>query len=767
MDRASGPVRGWLGREAEDLATLATAAVAVPLTWVAVLGWRPPLATFGHDGLAAFLLPAAELAKTGGDWDALLWRAHVLGGIAVRDTLGPFPPLAWLARLGLGPTAMLNASAFLLQAVIAFLSLRAATDLAHAWCGTRPRLAWAMRVAGVWLCGFAPVLGWRFSNGHQTLVAGMLPFLAALSLLAAAAVGSGGLLLTVIAAGAAACGLLFTGHQMVLYGAVFGGPILLGLWVSSGRRAEAWLRAALALLGALLIALPSLAGPLAHALGSDSLRPVTGLDIVYSYLTATPLDWVTSIGWTREAVPLSRPEALHHETNFPLGPAAVLAALAPWRRARGLLAGLAASALLALGFSLNLRAVSAPLLLLVPPLGSFRVPTRAVLPALALLPILGLAAALSLPPPRRRLIVSGAAVGLALLAAPPLAREAAGWAIAGALAFTLARAPRRAEAAAAALAVALAFGALGAFRERLVPFTDSEALLARAAALGHAAVAARPELASPLARVRPGLGIDPLEPNTAWAAGLSSLDGYSFPNRRFVALVGVLRQQEYSPTALLLRFPEDHRSSFPLYTLYNVGVRVEADSEAPSLGSGVAVSPLVPTLGEAWFSAGVRRVGSWSTLAGALLTHRDRLQLRARDDVWLVSSDSAPALSRLPLGKLPGCERARVSDLRSELGGQRLELEVETEASCPLTLAMNFDERLCAWSQDPDAAEAPLTTFPAFGSLLGVWVPAGTSRVAIRATSPSLPAPAAWRLVGWALVACAAWPRLRADPPSA
>jgi hypothetical protein len=753
MDGASGR----LAREWEDLASLALAAVLVPLTWVALLGWRPPLATFGYDGLAAFLLPAAELAKASGDWDSVLWRAHILGGVALRDTIGPFPPLAWLARLGLGPTSMLNGSAFLLQAVIAFLSFRAATDLAHGWLGSRPRLGWLLRLAAVWLCGFAPVLGWRLGNGHQTLIAGMLPFLSALSLLAAAAVGSGSAVLTLVAAGAAACGLLFTGHQMVLYGAVFGGPILLGLWLSSGRRVALLLRPALALLGTFLIALPSLWGPLAHAFSSDSLRALTGLDIVYSYLTATPLDWLSSIPWTRAAVPLARPEAFHHETNFPMGPATVLLALVPWRRARALLAGLAASGLLAFGFSLDLRAVSSTLLFLIPTLGSFRVPTRAVLPALAVLPILGLAATLALRRPSRRLVLSGAAAGAALFVLPALAREGVGWILAGALAFSLARAPGRAQAAAAALALAFSGGALGAFRERLVPFTHADGMLARATALGKAATAARPELASPLSRVRLGLELDPFAPNTAWAAGLSSLDGYSFPNRRFVTLVGALRQQEHNPAALLLRFPEDHRSSFPLYTLYNVAARVEASSPDPSRAGQVRVAPLVPTLGEAWFSAGALRVGSWSTLAGALVTHRSDLHILARDAVWLVPSDAAVASARLPEGRLPECDAAGVKNVRSELGGQRLSLDVTTEAACPLTIAMNFAESLRAWSVGPGQAETQLTTFPAFGSLLGVLVPRGTSGVVIRAAPPVLPAPTVWRLIGWALVACAAW----------
>ena len=255
---------------------------------------------------------------------------------------------------------------------------------------------------------------------------------------------------------------------------------------------------------------------------------------------------------------------------------------------------------------------------------------------------------------------------------PALAREGVGWILAGALAFALARAPGRAQAAAAALALAFAGGALGAFRERLVPFTHADGMLARARALGEATTAARPELASPLSRVRLGLELDPFAPNTAWAAGLSSLDGYSFPNRRFVTLVGALRQQEHNPAALLLRFPEDHRSSFPLYTLYNVAARVEASSPDPSRAGQVRVTPLVPTLGEAWFSAGARRVGSWSTLAGALLTHRSGLHILARDAVWLVPSDAAVASARLPEGRLPECDAAGVKNVRSELGGQRL-----------------------------------------------------------------------------------------------
>ena len=45
------------------------------------------------------------------------------------------------------------------------------------------------RVAVIWLCTFAPALGWRFGVGHPALVIGLLPFAATFTLVAASATG--------------------------------------------------------------------------------------------------------------------------------------------------------------------------------------------------------------------------------------------------------------------------------------------------------------------------------------------------------------------------------------------------------------------------------------------------------------------------------------------------------------------------------------------------------------------------------------------------
>lgn len=737
-------------QEREDLRILAIALVAVPLTWVILLGWTPPLAVFHRDGTSLFLLLAAELAEVGGDWDALLWRADLLGGVKVRDTVGPFPPLGVLAWLGLGPTTILVGTTFLLQTVFGFLGIRTATDLAHAWKGSRPRPSLLIAIAGVWLCGFAPVLAWRVANGHLSLMAGMVPFLAAVALVSAAGSGTLGLVFVAAASGAASCGLLSTGHQMVFYGAVFGGPILVGLWLDGPSR-NRLLAPALALLGALCLALPSLWSVLRHALSSDSLRTLSGMGLAHSYLTATPLDWITSLGWTREAVPLSRPPIFHHESNLPLGPVVVLLALVPWHRARALAVGLGLSVALGLAFSMRVPLLAEALLWLIPPLDSFRVPSRALLPVLALVPILALAAVLAAGPLRRRHALPALLLALVLLALPPLGREAVAWGLVGVGALAARRRPLL-RTAAAALLLGLAGGSVGAFGERLPAFEDTDALLTRARALGESVRRTHPGLSSPLARSRPSAALSPFGPNTAWAMRLSALDGYLFPNRRFVALVTALREHPYTAAAMLLRFPESYRSSWPLYRLFNVTSVVETLDPR-----GAVVRPLVQTAGPAWFSATVVPVSSPSALARRLRAESDTLHDRAHEIVWVVESD--PFVAAAGPARLEGarCEGGRVDAIETALRGQHVRVRVAPSSPCPLTIAMSYAENLRAIGRARDGGVQPLVTFPAYGALLGVWVPDGVERVDIDLVPPELPFALAWRVLGILLVGMAAF----------
>ena len=727
---------------------LATTVAVVPLTWL-LTGWRWPRSVSGHDGLANLLVLLQALTGEKGEWSRMAYRADFLGGMKARDAVGPFPPFGLLARGGFSPTTILDLTTFLLQVVIAFLGVRAALGLAAAWSGRDVRAGLLLRVAGIWACAFAPVLGWKIGAGHQTLVTGMLPFLAAFALVAAAGSGTASATLTVVAAAALVGGVLFTGHQLVLYGAIFGGPILLGAWWALGRRPRDLVLPASTVAGAAVLAMPALWGVLAHAFGTDSLRAMHGMRITYSYPTAQPLDWLTSVLWARDVLRPSQPPILHHEINNPAGPMLLLLALVPWRRARALAAGLGASAAAALLFSMNAHPFSDALLAVLPPLGSFRVPTRAILPALFVLPILALAGVLAEERPRVRPALAGLAAA-AMYLAPALVRELAGWALAASASFR----PRRPVALArlgaiprGAVFFILAAGGLAAFRERAVSFDafpDGDALLARAQRIGGEAVTTEPALRSALVRVSPSFEWPELLSNTAPATGLSSLDGYYFPQRRLVELMCATRGQAYQPNSLLLRFPPERPSSRALFQLYDVAWRLDESG---------AVAPLMETAGPAWFSSRLIRAPSFAALGRQLVSMRDDLAGQARRAAWLVEADPMVVRAGLPSSVDARCVDARVDGIDAWRGPTIAIARVTSPADCPLTFATNYAETLRATAVMAGGRPRAATVFPSYGSLAGVWVPRGAFEVRLTARVPRPPLPALWTALGAALLA--------------
>jgi hypothetical protein len=369
-------------------------------------------------------------------------------------------------------------------------------------------------------------------------------------------------------------------------------------------------------------------------------------------------------------------------------------------------------------------------------------------PALYVLPVLALAGALAHGEPPKRLGWALAA-GAAIAVLPSLAREAVAWA--ATVALMLAAVGRRAPAAAFVL---LAVGGLGAFRERLLPLVETDALLARAGRVGEAARRNQPALFSPLHRVRPEFEWPEFLANTAVAAGLSSLDGYYFPQRRFVELVNTLRYQPYQPNSLLLRFPPTHPSSLMLFQLYNVAWAVREDG---------TVTPQGPTAGAAWFSAGIARTWRYQDLREELRRPPDGLHNMARRTLWLMADDLHVWRAHLPEALDPLCAEAALLGVEAPPGGTA-RAQVNAPADCPLTFAMNYADTLRATAIG-SAGSAPATVFPAFGALAAVWVPRGTREVRVEAVPPRLPFALLWRLLGLGLVVGAGASALAAPPP--
>jgi hypothetical protein len=774
--------------ETQDGLTLALAALLVPATWLLV-GWSWGRSVAGHDGLAHTLLLLQRLSQASGDWSSLVYVPDLLGGAEIRNVVGPFPPFSVFARLGFSPTAILNLTVFLLQVLVAFLGARVAEDMASVWQPGADRLGWSGRVAVTWLSAFAPVLAWRLAYGHAVLVVGALPLLAGLAVFAAAAARRLTVVLLVTVTAVFCLALLYSAQQTVFYALFFGAPLLLGAWLSLGRGVRPLAAGLVALVGALLLALPGYWGMVAHAFSSDAPRLLGHESVTYSFLTSTAADWMSSIPWTRSAVPAVRQEIYHHEVNYPIGPLVVLLALLPWRRARALAVGAALSIVLVVAFSMDLRPISTALLALVPPLNYFRVPARAALPLLLTLPAFAVAAALAsgpaMPPegsgtkgpaspppqgsrsrhkkkaqaraedvgrtastPPSELVALPLAVLVVLLAS--LAREIVVWALAMSLVFLL-QSARPSPALSRWLSVRIVLLVLGvasvsAFHERLPPLQDGSALLGEANAIGNAVRQGRPELASALARVRLDLEMPAFAVNTAFASSLSSLDGYHFPTRRFAQLLFALRGVRYEPTAVFFKLTRDEPAFAVLRPLYNVGWQASLASRGR-----LEITTLEPTAGPAWFTAGMERDESIESLARELLASRATLPGSATETLRVVSSDPFVARAVLPTALDPSCRQATVGDVRWE--GGRARVGVVAPADCPLVFATNFAESLQATLVSGGGSPQHAPVFPAFGALAGVWVRKGTTEVRLEPVPARPPLGPLLSLLGLAVLA--------------
>jgi hypothetical protein len=583
--------------------------------------------------------------------------------------------------------------------------------------------------------------------GHENLVLGCFAFLAALSLVLRIRIGRIGLTHACVAAAALIECLPSQGHQTILYSVVFGGPVCLALLLqkggsASGRKA-AWTVALLLLAAALGISMPKFAGMLAHALGHDTGRRLGGEAVVYSFTTSTLRDWLGSIPWGQWLIPNDRPLFLHHEVNYPLGPLLLILCLVPWKKMGAAAFVLPISAFLAIAFSMDLRPVSSILLKVVPPLNDFRVPARAILPFACLVPILSCAALIRRTQGRERpgwaLLGASLILGILFLHAGPAVREVASWG-ASALVASQVFLPefwskiRARKALCGGAVVFLGVMNLSFFSDRLLPYAPERTLTYAPDKLGELVRSKDPSLGSPLTRILLKNNVEGLSINTPLAAGLSSLDGYGYPSKRFLDLLSSLSNQKFPTTSDSFQFDETN-STFPiLRTLYDIKFAASLD------GDQVSLRPLGPTAGPAWFAPKLEPVPDFAELGRRLMGDRGSAVEAIRCDALVVASDpSTPALVSGGAFEDSRCARSEVVDTRYDTDGQTLHITARNPAAaCPLVVSTNFVDIFQATDESPGANAGRLTTFPAYGALTGIWVPAGVSAIRLR-PAPVLP----------------------------
>ena len=724
-------------RSLDDARLLGETLLIIVLTWL-VLGWSLVGQTIHQADGSKLVDPLVQSALAAGtDWNDHLYRFGVLGGSKMHEFAGTMPIVQVAAMLGLSTTITANLITLFVQLAFGFFGLEVVLA-----ASTSPRTL-PLRVGVVWLCAFAPVLAWRLAWGHENLLLGLLPFVATAAMLWCARTKTTSTFALLFAAFVVCNGVTGLGAQTVIYGAVFGFPIILAIVLDSRPRwgREQWSVLA-ALLAGVLVALPRLVPMIAHATSDDATRSL-GETVTYSYGNPHIRDWIESVPWTHQIAAADGGVALH-ERNYPIGPLLLFLPLL-WHRTRNrwLGWGVLLSTTIAILFSLDVHPISTGLLAAIEPLNAFRVPARSFLPVAALLPPLFAAALLGWDIPastraRARLFpVVAIAIGLAILlghrAIGPAVGEVLAWLSCSALlvGLLLRRAHRE-----GVIAAVIVIGALGvvAFGARFPTHLAQDRIEEGPAALRAAVLADSPQLASPLDRVEIADPDPPYAMSLAWAAGLSTLDGVWYPPRRFLVLLNALMDNRYPSTSAVFQLAGT--SGFPvLQQLYNVKRLV-------SLAQG-GIIELPETPGAAWFPREITTIDHPSEFA--IASRSVDLHATLRDKAWVLRTEASAGLAAR-------CDNARVTNVSVDARGQTATIGVALAQRCTLVVATNFVSTLVATATGTGGA-AEVRVFPIDIALVAIDVPAGTTDIVL---APEVRVPL-WsriaQLLGFALLA--------------
>ena len=733
-----------LGRiEALDLGLLLLVATTVFATWIAWFKWDSSLALAGHHAATVLMPFLPDLILASGDWRQLLYRPDILGGIDLTNITGILPITQGLAATGYSLTGSLNGTFLGLQILITYLCVRATFDLAFVWASEqgeivtrKPHQLVLVAILTTIICGFSPVLMWRISHGQASLLAGLSIFVGALASVVAAARKRPSLLLMTSVLIGFCHGFQSSGLQLVLYSLLFGSPILVGLaWGLDPKQEPSiekrlirrLLPSMLCGLIALCIASPVLRLMSESVINSRMIQGRLGSKLIYASVTSEWRDWLQSLFWTLHFQLSSRTPNLLHETNYPLGPLLLTLALIPWHIKRwqlGRSLGVGVCLSLIWGISLAVRAepLATWLLALIPPLGWFTIPMRAVLPFLMTLPVLGIAALMIRLPWSLRLR------GMWPLLLVPLVwnatqgtRECLFWAMM-LIMIILFYTKRTRWVALSTILSLLALGTLFASEERYVTPWPAEEIQTQSQHIGEIAQKLIPELNNPLNRIISSIEAPIIEYNSHYLMQLSSLDGSWIPNPRFLTLFHALNQHTHKLVTTEIKLQEESAGFPVLQALYNICANLTIE------GTLLNARRVASCDRAAWFSRRLEKLSSIQNLADTL-TYRikNKIDIRAtallneNDPIWL-------SKRRWPEAD---CTSAKVSQVHAQPHQQKILLDVVADQACPLTVSSNFTEILAATRVDENGRLEPLDLFPVYGSLIGMVVPPGISRILI------------------------------------
>jgi len=701
----------------------------IPLTWLLILGWQPGYLIPQGDYLKMTLIFQQELTRASGDWTQLLYWPGLGGGVRVHDVTGSLPIAALLAYFKTGFVTAANLQVFFIQLLFAYLCTNIATRLpAVIFKNQVVPSAHFVFLAGI-MFAFLPIISWRITNGHESIIVGLFTLLTFMLLLLNEMVGKRSLVDLFV------CGVALvhtfaysSSFQLVYYNVLFGGPIILSLLFGpSGHSFYArtrWLIIpVLVFTTALMISMPKLYGILVNGLGEESSR-VYGSNVVYSYTISTWQDWFSSIPWSKQFIPLERPAFLHHEINLPLGPIVLFLLLAkPTSTFFRMLAGLCLSMIVALAFSMDTAPLSTAMIKYLPLLDAFRVPSRAMLPFIVIASILSVAILFDLAS-RSASHTSTGFIGFVASAAFLVAllnNSLTNDLILITTAVILLVFRQKLSQAAYFIAFSLFVGgAISAFGERLHKPVEDPTIIAAVSPTRKIDPIQQEvsDLSFPLNRIHSTLANRNVGINSHFFWGLSSLSSYWIPTSRYSQLVMALEDVPYRATRSQFQNQPSAQGFDALNRLFNVAWELEAEQGVYQL------KKLRATFGPAWISTVINKHSDWKSLASEIKTNSNPQEL------ILLSTDAKTS----GLGtQEPNCKIVEHPVIA--ITSFPYVINMDVAGDCYLTLPMNYTSILVAKNQDG----VRLRTFPAYGTLLGIAVNSDTRQVSVAPATTTFP----------------------------
>ena len=737
-------------RDLQSWQLLISLITLIPIIWWLALGWSPSYLIDQHDNLQMGYVYLLQLERAAGDWTDFLYWPQLIGGVKVHDVTGSLPIVQLLAYLGMSPLAISNISVFFVQILFAYFCTRSVLGLTQVAFNNKEAVPYLTLVLIAILFAFLPLLGWRLSYGHQSIVYGLFVFLCVTSLLLDEICSSRSIVSLLLALVALTHTFQFNGYQLIHYSVVFGAPLILALAVaipgqSRVHRLGWFVFPTLVFLAALLISLPKFTGMLANALGDEMGRSADNT-VIYSYTIATVRDWISSIPWSASFIPDSRPAFTHQEVNYPLGPIILLLFLVkPTTPLIRLYIGLGLSLLLVLVTSMNIKPLSNLLTSTIPLLESFRVPARSILPFILFLTMTSAAVLLKLiaesgnnhhasgsngsrrtlqPDPKsaRWQPILLAIVATAFFSySPPLVNDIALALLITATFWLLRKKKYRPEIALLTLAL-FTGGAIAAFNERINPPLQDPISNAAISPVRELIAQQAPWLDQPLNRAYSNIHLQGTAFNSSFFMDISSLSGYWFPLRRYGQLEAALNNKPYHAAVSVFNNSPSREGFEILNRLYNVAWAIDFIEGKPQ------VRDLAKTWGKAWFSDEVK----WEeSLTGLAKTLKDPVE-GDKKEILLLASDQATS----PIRSFNiNCLASNLEEVNHTDRFFPLNISVMVEGKCLLTIAMNYSSIFKAVNQDG----SKLVTFPAYGALLGIVVGENTTMISITTQVTTFP----------------------------